>query len=153
MPTFDENSEKKFEIFEDISETNIKNHNQLTENDRINYFHYLMRGDALQTFKNLNSTTRENLGETLAVLRRKYLKPESMATAKHEFQKLVFNPVNQNLVVFLEELQKLTKGAFGIAAHAIIEPIIYAKMPPHQKKNQKIRPIWRMARMNRLSHT
>ena len=57
-----------------------------------------------------------------------------MATAKHKFQKLVFNPANQKLADFLDELQKLAKDAFGIAAHAIIEQFLYAKMPPHLKK-------------------
>ena len=134
MPTFDGKTEK-FELFEDLFQTSLKIHNQLTEDDRINYFHSLMRGDALQTFKNINGPTRENLGETLAVFRRKYVKPQSMATAKHKFQKLVFNPANQKLVDFLDELQKLAKDAFGIAAHAIIEQFIYAKMPPHLKKS------------------
>ena len=58
-----------------------------------------------------------------------------MATSKHKFQKLVFNPANQKLVDFLDELQKLAKDAFGIAAHAIIEQFIYAKMPPHLEKS------------------
>ena len=79
--------------------------------------------------------TRENLGEILAVFRRKHVKPQSMATAKHKFQKLVFNPANQKLVNFLDELQKLAKDAFGVAAHAIIEQFMYAKMPPHLKKS------------------
>ena len=134
MPTFDGKTEK-FELFEDLFQTSLKIHNQLTEDDRSNYFHSLMRGDALQTFKNINGPTRENLGEILAVFRRKYVKPQSMATAKHNFQKLVFNPANQKLVDFLDELQKLAKDAFGIAAHAIIEQFIYAKMPPHLKKS------------------
>ena len=125
-PTFDGKSEK-FELFDDLFQTSLKIHNQLTEEDRINYFHSLMRGDALQTFKNINRPTRENLGEILAVLRRKYVKPHSMATAKHKFQKLVFNPANQKLVDFLDELQKLAKDAFGNAAHAIIEQFIYAR--------------------------
>ena len=94
-----------------------------------------MRGDALQTFKNINGPTRENLGEILTVFRRKYVKPQSMATAKHKFQKLVFNPANQKLVEFLDELQRLAKDAFGTAAHAIIEQFIYAKMPAHLKKS------------------
>ena len=134
MPTFDVKSEK-FELFEDRFQTSLKIHNQLTEEDRINYFHSLMTGDALQTFKNINGPTRENLGEILAVFRRKYVKPQSMATAKHKFQKLIFNPANQNLVDFLDELQKLAKDAFRIAGHAIIEQFIYAKMPPHLKKS------------------
>ena len=94
-----------------------------------------MRGDALQTFKNISSRNREYLTEILTVFRRKYVKPQSMATAKHKFQQLVFNPVNQNLIDFLDELQKLAKDAFGVAVQAIIDPFKYAKMPPHLKKS------------------
>ena len=67
--------------------------------------------------------------------RRKYLKPQSMATAKHKFQRLVFNPANQKLFDFLEEFQKLAKNAFGVAAQHIIEQFICAKMPLHLKKS------------------
>ena len=134
MPTFDGKSEK-FELFDDLFQTSLKFHNQLTEEDRINYFHSLMRGDALQTFKNINGPTGENLGEILALFRKKYVKLQSMATAKIKFQKLVFNPANQILLGFHDEIQKLAKDAFGIAAHAIIEQFIYAKMLPHLKKS------------------
>ena len=134
MPTFDGKSEK-FELFEDLFQTSFKIHNQLTEEDKINYFHSLMRGDALQTFKNITSPNRENLAEILTVFHRKYVKPQSMATAKHKFQRLVFNPANQKFIDFLDELQKLAKDAFGVAAQAIIEQFIYAKMPPHLKKS------------------
>ena len=133
MPTFDGKTEK-FELFEDLFQTSLKIHNQLTEDDRIHYFHFLTRGDALQTFKNISGPTRKNLGQILAVFQRKYVKPQSMATAKHKFQKLIFNPANQKLVDFLDELQKLAKDAFGIDAHAIIQQFIYAKMAPHLKK-------------------
>ena len=129
MPTFDGKSEK-FELFEDLFQTSLKIHNQLTEEDKIHYFHSLMRGDALQTFKNISSPNRENLTEILTVFRRKYVKPQSTATAKHKFQQLVFNPANQKLIDFLDELQKLAKDAFGVAAQ-----FIYAKLPPHLKKS------------------
>ena len=134
MPTFDAKSEK-FELFEDLFQTSLKIHNQLTEEDKINYFHSLVRGDALQNFKNITSPNRENLGEIMTVIRRKYVKPQSMATAKHKFQRLVFNHANQNLIDFLDELQNLAKDAFGVAAQAIIEHFIYAKMPPHLNKS------------------
>ena len=134
MPTFDGKS-KKFELFEDLFQTGLKVHNQLTEEDEVKYFHSLMRGDALQTFKNISSPNRENLAEILTVFRRKYVKPQSMATAKHNFQQLVFNPANQKLIDFLDELQKLAKDAFGVASQAIIDQFIYAKMPPHLKKS------------------
>ena len=48
-PTFYGKSEN-FELFEDLFQTSLKIHNQLTEEDRINYFHSLMRGEALQIF-------------------------------------------------------------------------------------------------------
>ena len=134
MPTFDGNSEK-FGLFEDLFQTSVKIHNQLTEEDKIYYFHSLMRGDALQTFKNITSPNRENLGEILTVFRRKYVKLQSMATPKHKFQQLVFNPANQKLIDFLDELQKLAKDGFGVDAQAIIKQFIYAKMPPHLKKS------------------
>ena len=120
MPTFDGKSEK-FELFQDLFQTSLKIHSQLTQEDKINYFDSLMRGDALQTFKNITSHNREKLGEILIVFRRKYVKPQSMATAKHKFQRLVFNPANQKLIDFLDELQNLAKDAFGVAAQAIIE--------------------------------
>ena len=135
MPTFDGKSEK-FELFEDLFQTSLKIHNQLMEEDKMNYFHCLMRGDALQTFKNITSPNRENLGEMLTVFRRKYVKPQSMATAKQKFQRLVFNPGNRKLNDFLDELQKLAKNAFGAAAQATIDQFIYAKTPPHLKKSK-----------------
>ena len=59
-----------------------------------------------------------------------------MATAKHKFQRLVFSPANQKLADLRAELQKLAKDASGTAAHAIIEQIVYAKMPPHMKNSK-----------------
>ena len=94
-----------------------------------------MRGDALQTFKNISNRNRETLTEILTVFRRKYVKPQSMATAKHKFQQLVFNPAHQKLIDFLDEVQKLAKDAFGVAAQAILEQFIYAKMPPNLNKS------------------
>ena len=81
------------------------------------------------------------------------MEPQSMATAKHKFQRLVFNPANQKLIDFLDELQKLAKDAFGVAAQAIVEKFIYAKMPRYLKKKQLIKHKWRMAQMNRLYRT
>ena len=44
MPTFDGKFEK-FELFEDLFQTSLKIHNQVTEEDRINYFHsFMIRG-------------------------------------------------------------------------------------------------------------
>ena len=79
IPTFDEKSEK-FELFEDLHLTGLKIHIQLIEDDRINYFHSPMRVDALQNFNEINVPTREKLAEILADFRRKFVKPQSMAS-------------------------------------------------------------------------
>ena len=94
-----------------------------------------MRADALQTFKNIISFNRENNEEIPTVFCGKYVKLQSMATAKHKFQRLLFNPVNQKLIGVLEDLQKLAKDALAVAAQAIIEQFKDAKMPPHLKKS------------------
>ena len=59
-PVFDGKSEK-FELFEDLLQISLKIHNHFTEEYKINYFHSLMLGDALQTFKNISSPHWENL--------------------------------------------------------------------------------------------
>ena len=69
------------------------------------------------------------------MFRRKYVKPQSMATAKHKFQRLVFNPAYLKLIDFLDELKKLAKDAFGVAAQEIIEQLMYVKMPPQLKES------------------
>ena len=97
-----------------------------------------MHGDELQPFKNINSPNRRNLGEKLTVFPRKYVKPQSMATAKHKFQRVVSNPVNQKLIEFWDKLQNLVEDALGVVAQPIIEQSIYAKMPSNREKNNKI---------------
>ena len=47
IPTFDGRSEE-FELFEGLFETSLECHNQIAEEDRINYIHSFKRGDALQ---------------------------------------------------------------------------------------------------------
>ena len=101
MPTFDGKS-KKLELIEDLFQRSLKIHNQLTDKDKIKYFHSLMRGDAQQTFKNIISSYRNNLGKIPTVFRRKYVKPHSIATTKQKFQRLFFNPANQKLINFLD---------------------------------------------------
>ena len=103
MPTFDGKTDK-LELSQDLFQTSLKNHIHLPEDDRINYFHSLMNGDALQTFKNFNDPTRKNLGEILAVFPRKYVKDQSMETAKQKLQKNVLNTANRTLVNFIDEI-------------------------------------------------
>ena len=131
--TFNGKNEKneKFEYFEDLFHTTLRMQPNLTEDMKINHFHAHLRGLALKTFKNIQRTPTTTLEDILKVFRRKYVKPESSASAKHRFHRLSFDPENQKLSDFLEELQESAEKAFGENAHQLIENLLYAKMPPH----------------------
>ena len=86
-------------------------------------------GDGLQTFKNIKSPTRGNLGDFLRVVFKKYVEPQSMGKAEHKSQKLIFNASNQKLLDFRDELQGLAEDAFRMIGHFISENFIYDKMP------------------------
>ena len=107
----------------------------LTEEMKINHFHAHLRGLALKTFKNIQRTPTTTLEDILVVFRRKYVKPESSASAKHRFHRLVFDPERQKLPDFLEELQESAEKAFGDTASQMIESLLNAKMPPHVKRS------------------
>ena len=62
LPTFDGKSEK-FEIFEDLFRNNIKMYPHLTEIQKIKYLHSLLRGDALQAFRNNKDSKKDSLDE------------------------------------------------------------------------------------------
>ena len=135
--TFNGKNEKneKFEYFEDLFHTTLRMQPNLTEEMKINHFHAHLRGLALKTFKNIQRTPNTTLDDILKVFRRKYVKPESSASAKHRFNRLSFDPENQKLPDFLEELQESAEKAFGDNAHQMIENLLYAKTPPHLKKS------------------
>ena len=132
--TFDGKSEK-FELFEDLFHTMIKMQPDMTETIKINHFHSLLQKNALQTFRNINTANSQTLEEILAVFRRKYVKPESQATAKHKWHRLVFDPNTMKLPDFLEELNQGAEKAFGENAQAMIDSLLYAKLPPKLKRS------------------
>ena len=130
--TFDGKSEK-FELFEDLFHTMIKMQPEMTEQMKINHFHSLLRKNCLQTFRNINSTNRQTLEDVLVIFRRKYVKPESQATAKHKWHRLIFDPNTMKLPDFLEKLNQGAEKAFGDHAQKMIDSLLYAKLPPKLK--------------------
>ena len=102
-----------------------------------------MHKNALQTFRNINTANRQTLEDVLAVFKRKYVKPESQATAKQKWHKLVFDPNTMKLPDFLEELNQGAERAFGENAQAMIDSLFYAKLP--LKRGQPTRHDWKMS--------
>ena len=131
---FDGKSEK-FELFEDLFHTMLKMQPEMTEAMKINHSHAHLRKDALQTFRNISASNKKTLDDVLIVFRRKYVKPESQATAKHNWHKLAFDPNIKSVPDFLEELNECAERAFGDDAQHMIDSLLYAKLPPHLKRS------------------
>ena len=123
---------EKFELFEDLFHTMLKMKPEMTEAMKINHFHAHLRKEALQTFRNISAINKKTLDDVLIVFRRKYVGPESQATAKH---KLTFDPNTKSLPDFLEELNECAERAFGDNAQHMIDSLLYAKLPPHLKRS------------------
>ena len=126
---------EKFELFEDLFHTMLKMRPEMTEAMKINHFHAHLRKEALQTFRNISAVNKKTLDDVLIVFRRKYVKPESQATAKHKWHKLTFDPNTKSLPDFLEELNECAERAFGDNAQHMIDSFLYAKLPPHLKRS------------------
>ena len=84
LPTFDGKSEK-IELFEDLFRNNIKMYPHLTELQKINYFHSLLRGDALQAFCNIEDSKKDSLDEIMTIFKRRFGDYLSMAKARCEW--------------------------------------------------------------------
>ena len=91
---------EKFELFEDLFHTMLKMQPEMSEAMKINLFHAHLRKEALQTFRNISAVNRKTLDDVLIVFKRKYIKPESQATAKHKYHKLTFDPNTKSLPDF-----------------------------------------------------
>ena len=126
---------EKFELFEDLFHTMLKMQPEMTEAMKINHFHAHLQKEALQTFRNIRAINKKTLDDVLTVFRRKYVKPESQATAKHKWHKLAFDPNTKSLPDFLEEPNERAERAFGDNAQPMIDNLLLAKLPPHLKRS------------------
>ena len=133
MPTFDGKTDK-FEHFEDLFQTSFKVYPNITEEEKIHYFHSLLRDEALPTFRIMTEVTREHLNDIIAGFRRRYVRQQSVATARCKWEYLSFNPSQQTFPDFLEQYQKLAQEDHREEAPRFIETSFYVKMPPHLKR-------------------
>ena len=126
---------EKFELFEDLFQTMLKMQPEMTEAMKINHFHAHLRKEAIQTFRNISASNKKTLNDVLIVFRRKYVKPESQAKAKHKWHKLTFDPNTKSLPDILEKLNECAERAFGENAQHMIDSLLYAKLPPLLKRS------------------
>ena len=126
---------EKFELFEDLFHTMLTMQPEMTEAMKINHFHAHLRKESLQTIRNISALNKKTLDDVLIVFRRKYVKPESQATAKHKWHKLTFDPNTKSLPDFLEELNECAERAIGDNAQHMIDNLLYPKLPLHLKRS------------------
>ena len=110
-------------MFEYLFQTSLKIHNLPTKNDRINLFtlsRVAMRCRRWKTSAQPDKVWEKNFSG-------QYVKPQSMAVAKHKVQKLVFTPGNQNLIEFFGDFQRLLTDGFKKSVHGINEQLYLPK--------------------------
>ena len=98
---------EKFELLEDLFHTMLKMQPEVTEAMKNNHFHAHLRKEALQTFRNISASNKKTLDGVLIAFRRKYLKPESQATAKHKWHKTHIRSQNKITVRILRRSQRM----------------------------------------------
>ena len=106
----------------------------LSEIQKINYFHSLLQGNALQAYCNLKDLKKDNLEEVKTAFKRRFGEFQLSAKARCEWDALHFDPTTQKFHEFLDILQKTAKEAFGPEAQNFIDKAINVKMPDHVKK-------------------
>ena len=116
----------------------LKMQPEMTEAIKINDFQAHLQKAAFQTFRNRSASNDKTLDDVLIVFRRNYIKPESQATGKHKWHKLIFDPNTKSLSDFLDELNKCAERAFGDNSQHMIDSLLYAKLPPHLKRSLKL---------------
>ena len=80
---------KKIELLEDLFRTKLKMQTEMTEMLEKNHFHSNLRIEELQTFRNINASNKRTLEDVLIKHRGKYVRPQSPATAKHKWHKVI----------------------------------------------------------------
>ena len=74
---------EKFELFGDLFHKMLKMQPDKKKAMKINQSHAHLRKEALPTFRIISPSNKKTLDDVLIVIRRKYVKPESQATAKN----------------------------------------------------------------------
>ena len=113
----------------------LKMQPEMTEATKVNHFQANLRKKALQTFRNISASNKKTLDDVLIVFRRKYVKPQSQATATHKWHKLTFNPNKKSLSDFIGELNECNERVIGDNAQHMINNLLYAKLPPHLERS------------------
>ena len=88
---------KVIELFADLFKTMLKMQPERSKAMKIHHFQSHLQKNAPQTFRNINAGNKRRLEDLLIILRRKYVRPQSKAAAKHKSHKLNFDANTKSL--------------------------------------------------------
>ena len=96
---------------------------------KINQIHSHLRKDALQIFRNKNTSKKLTLEKVIIKFRRKYVGPQSQTSAEHKRHKLTCDANMKLISIFIEELYECAERYFRPLAQQTIDTFLYAKIP------------------------
>ena len=108
---------------------------EMSEEIKVDHFHSNLRQKALQIFRNISASNKATLQDVLVIFRRKYVRPESQATAKHKWHEPNFHSNAKSLSDILEELNECAERALGPPAQQMTDTLLCAKLPPHLRRS------------------
>ena len=85
----------------------------------------------------MNSINGQTQEDVLVIVRRKYVKPDSQATANHKWHRLIFDPKTIKLPDFLEKFNQGAEKAFGKNAINMIDSLHFAELHPKHGPGRK----------------
>ena len=129
---------EKFERFEVVLKSMLKMQPQMTEAMKVNQFHLCLQKYGLQTFRKFNACKKRTLEDVLFLFRRKYVKPQSQATAEHKWYKLTFEPNTKSICDFLAEMLERAERTFEPLARQMIDSLLYATLFTHLERELEL---------------
>ena len=124
-------------IFDNLFHTMLEKLPEMTKTLKINHFYAHLRKEAIKLIPNKSATNKTILEDVLIVFRRKYVKLESWAFAKHKWNKPTFDPNKKITFRFLEELIDLRNEYLVIKPNKL-STVSYTPKCHHISKGQLI---------------
>ena len=98
-----------FDHFKDLFRNNLKTYPHQTEMQKTNFFHSLLRGNALQASFNFDDTKKEKNEEVITEFKRIFGDFQFSVKARWEWDALHFDPTKKNYTNFSTSSKKLSK--------------------------------------------
>ena len=120
----------KYNEFEHLLTNHLRPYqHRVTEEQKLRFFQSLLREDAIEFYQSIRITTETTLTDVLHAFRREFAKEDQQEVARFKFNKLTYDPKNEQFPDFLKNLKKIGKQAFGDRSQELVEAMLFGKLP------------------------